>query len=70
MLYGSSNQQVILEDLKKYEGAVQSDGLRAYMNLAKLSNGKISRVGCLQHCKRDFLGNDLKDNQDANSLPS
>lgn len=44
---------------------LQPAGLRAYKNLAKLSNVRILWDGCLQHCKRDFLSNELKDNPDA-----
>lgn len=65
---GSRSQRVILEELKDYEGIVQSDALQAYKNLAKLSDGKILRVGCLQHCKRDFLSDELKDNPDAKRI--
>lgn len=62
---GSRKQDVILNKLDGYCGIVQSDGLGAYKKLAQVSNGKITRVACLQHCKRDFLDDSLKDNADA-----
>lgn len=65
---GSRSQEVIMKELKKYSGIVQSDGLTAYKNLASQSDGRIVRVACLQHCKRPFLDDDLKDNPDAKKI--
>lgn len=65
---GSRSQEVILNELKGYSGLVQSDGLRAYKNLAAGSGGKIVRLACLQHCKREFLDDSLKGNQDAQEI--
>jgi len=62
---GSRSEKVILEELKEYEGVIQSDGLGAYKKVAGQSKGKIVRVACLQHCKRDFLEGSVKDNPDA-----
>lgn len=62
---GSRKQDIILNELKDFEGLIQSDGLRAYKNVELQSNGKIIRAACLQHCKRTFLDDDLKDNKDA-----
>ena len=63
---GSRSEDIILEELKGYEGTIQSDGLGAYKKVAAQSNGKILRLSCLQHCKRDFV--DLKDNPDADRI--
>ena len=65
---GSRSQEVILKELKKYEGIIQSDGLGAYKRLAEQSGGKIVRVACLQHCKRAFLDDSLKGNKDAEKV--
>lgn len=62
---GSRSERVILNELEGYEGVIQSDGLGAYKKVAARSGGKITRVACLQHCKRDFLDDGLKDNPDA-----
>lgn len=62
---GSRSQEVILKELKGYEGIIQSDGLGAYKRVAEQSGGKITRVACLQHCKRPFLDDSVKDNPDA-----
>lgn len=64
---GSRKQEIILNELRGYSGVIQSDGLRAYKNLEK-QNTNITRVACLQHCKRPFLGDDLKDNLDAKEI--
>ena len=63
---GSRSEDVILEELKGYEGTIQSDGLGAYKKLAAQSNGKILRLACLQHCKRPFV--DMKGNPDADRI--
>lgn len=65
---GSRSQDVILNKLKDYTGVIQSDGLRAYKNLAEQSGGRIKRAACLQHCKRPFVSDDLKDNPDARTI--
>ena len=62
---GSRSEKVILEELKGYEGVIQSDGLAAYKKVAQQSGGKIVRVACLQHCKRAFLEDSVKSNPDA-----
>ncbi len=62
---GSRSEKVILNELNGYEGVIQSDGLGAYKKVALQSGGKIVRVSCLQHCKRAFLEDDIKDNPDA-----
>ena len=65
---GSRSEDVILNELKGYEGAIQSDGLKAYKKVAAQSNGKILRLSCLQHCKRDFV--EMKGNPDADEILS
>jgi len=65
---GSRSEDVIIKELKGYEGVIQSDGLGAYKKVALQSGGKIVRVSCLQHCKRAFLENDIKDNPDAKEV--
>lgn len=65
---GSRSEAVILEELKGYNGVIQSDGLGAYKKVALQSEGKIVRVSCLQHCKRGFLDDSLKDNPDAKAV--
>ncbi len=62
---GSRSERVILNELDGYESVIQSDGLKAYKKVAAQSGGKITRVSCLQHCKRGFLDDDIKDNPDA-----
>lgn len=63
---GSRSEEVILKELKGYSGAIQSDGLGAYKKVAAQSGGKILRLACLQHCKREFL--DMKGNPDADKI--
>ena len=63
---GSRSEEVILKELKGYSGAIQSDGLGAYKKVAAQSGGKILRLACLQHCKREFL--DMKGNADADKI--
>ena len=63
---GSRSEEVILKELKGYSGAIQSDGLGAYKKVAAQSEGKILRLACLQHCKREFL--DMKGNADAGKI--
>ena len=63
---GSRSEDIILEELKGYEGVIQSDGLGAYKKVAAQSNGKILRLSCLQHCKRDFV--DMRGNPDADRI--
>ena len=65
---GSRSEKVILNELKGYEGVIQSDGLGAYKKAALQSGGKIVRVSCLQHCKRAFLEDNVKDNPDAEEV--
>ena len=65
---GSRSEDVILEELNGYEGTIQSDGLKAYKKVAAQSDGKILRLACLQHCKRDFV--DMKGNPDADEILS
>lgn len=55
----------ILNELRGYAGIIQSYGLGAYKKVAEQSGGKIVRVACLQHCKRPFFQEDIKDNPDA-----
>lgn len=62
---GSRSEKVILKELEGYKGIIQSDGLNAYKKVAAQSGGGIVRVSCLQHCKRSFLEDDIKDNPDA-----
>lgn len=62
---GSRSEKVILKELEGYKGIIQSDGLNAYKKVATQSGGSIVRVSCLQHCKRSFLEDDIKDNPDA-----
>jgi len=62
---GSRSEAVILKELEGYEGVIQSDGLGAYKKVALHSGGKIVRVSCLQHCKRAFLEDDIRENPDA-----
>lgn len=57
---------MILKELKGYSGAIQSDGLGAYKKVAAQSEGKILRLACLQHCKREFL--DMKGNANADRI--
>lgn len=64
---GSRGQDIILEKMKGYKGVIQSDGLMAYKNLEK-QNSDIVRAACLQHCKRPFLEDDLKNNPDAQKV--
>ena len=63
---GSRSEDVILNELEGYEGVIQSDGLGAYKKVAVQSGGKILRLSCLQHCKRDFV--DMKGNPDADEI--
>ena len=65
---GSRSEEVILNELKDYRGTIQSDGLKAYKKVAALSDGKILRLSCLQHCKRDFV--EMKGNPDADEILS
>lgn len=65
---GSRGKDVILNELKGYQGIIQSDGLGAYKALAAQSGGDITRAACLQHCKRPFLADDLKGNEDARKV--
>lgn len=62
---GSRSEDVILKEFREYHGRIQSDGLGAYKKVALQSGGKIIRLACLQHCKRPFLEEDIKDNPDA-----
>lgn len=63
---GSRSENVILNELEGYEGTIQSDGLKAYKKVAARSDGKVLRLACLQHCKRDFV--DMKGNPDADEI--
>ena len=63
---GSRSEEVILKELEGYSGTIQSDGLKAYKKVEAISEGKIRRLACLQHCKRDFL--DMKGNPDADRI--
>lgn len=65
---GSRSEKVILNELEGYKGIIQSDGLGAYKKVALQSGGNIVRVACLQHCKRPFLEDDIKDNPDAKEV--
>ena len=49
-----------------YEGTIQSDGLGAYKKVVAQSDGKVRRLACLQHCKRDFV--DMNGNPDADEI--
>lgn len=62
---GSRSQDVIMRELDGYGGTIQSDGLAAYKNVAARSSGRVLRLACLQHCRRPFLEDDIKDNPDA-----
>ena len=63
---GSRSENIILNELKDYEGTIQSDGLKAYKKVVEQSDGKVRRLACLQHCKRDFV--DMKGNPDADEI--
>ncbi len=63
---GSRSEEVILRELENYSGTIQSDGLKAYKKVEATSGGKVKRLVCLQHCKRDFL--DMKGNPDADRI--
>ena len=63
---GSRSEEVILRELEDYSGTIQSDGLKAYKKVEATSGGKVKRLACLQHCKRDFL--DMKGNPDADRI--
>lgn len=65
---GSRSEEVILKEFEEYQGRIQSDGLGAYKKVAMRSGGKIVRLACLQHCKRPFLEDDIKDNPDAKAV--
>jgi uncharacterized coiled-coil protein SlyX len=65
---GSRREEVILRELEGYAGTIQSDGLSSYKKVAALSEGRILRLSCLQHCKRDFV--DMKGNPDADGVLS
>ena len=65
---GSRSEEVILKEFEEYQGRIQSDGLGAYKKVALQSGGKIIRLACLQHCKRPFLEDDIKDNPDAKAV--
>lgn len=67
---GSRSENVILKELNNYEGLIQSDGLGAYKKVALQSSGKIKRAACLQHCKRLFLEDDLKNIPEAQEIAS
>lgn len=47
---GSRSEKVILEELKDYQGRIQSDGLGAYKKVALQSGGKIVRLACSCRC--------------------
>lgn len=63
---GSRSSEVVLKELEGYSGTIQSDGLKAYKKLAANSEGKILRLSCLQHCKRDFV--DMRGNPEADRV--
>lgn len=63
---GSRSEKVILDELKNYKGTIQSDGLNAYKKVVLQSEGKILRLACLQHCKRDFI--DMTGNPEADEI--
>lgn len=63
---GSRSEEVILKELGGYSGTIQSDGLKAYKKVEAMSEGKVKRLACLQHCKRDFL--DMRGNPDADRI--
>ncbi len=63
---GSRSEKIILDELKGYEGTIQSDGLGAYKKVVAQSDGKVRRLACLQHCKRDFV--DMNGNPDADEI--
>ena len=65
---GSRSEDIILNELKEYEGTIQSDGLGAYKKVVARSGGKILRLSCLQHCKREFV--DMRGNPDADEILS
>lgn len=65
---GSRSESVIMDALKGYSGVIQSDGLRAYKNVAAKSGGRITRAACLQHCKRAFLDDSVKDIPEAREI--
>jgi len=67
---GSRKEEVILRELEGYKGLIQSDGLGAYKKVALFSNGNIVRAGCIQHCRRDFLDDSIKDNPDSKQIVS
>lgn len=67
---GSRSEEVILKEFTKYQGRIQSDGLGAYKKVVQQSDGRITRLACLQHCKRPFLEDDIKDNPDAKEVAS
>lgn len=56
---GSRKQSVILDYIKGYQGAFQSDGFSPYRKMA----GWLTRMSCFQHVKRKFL--DCGDDFDA-----
>lgn len=65
---GSRSEEVILNELDGYKGNLQSDGLKAYKKVAAQSDGTVSKLACLQHCKRDFVK--LLGNPDADNIVS
>ena len=56
---GSRKQSIILDYIKGYQGAFQSDGFSPYRKMA----GWLTRMSCFQHVKRKFL--DCGDDFDA-----
>lgn len=49
-----------------YSGAIQTDGNSTYKALDGWGYRKAIRLGCIQHCKRNFI--DIGDQRDANEI--
>lgn len=63
---GSRSEKIILNELAKYKGTVQSDAYIAYKKLESNDYPNIQRIACLQHIKRKFL--DCGDDADAKQI--
>lgn len=63
---GSRKEEIIMNLLDRYKGAIQSDAYLPYIKLGSSQYPNITRIACLQHIKRKFL--DLKEDPDARKI--
>jgi len=64
--HGSRRQEIILKEMAGYTGTIQADGLYAYKKVRDDSDGKVTLLSCLQHCKRKMK--DIEGNADADRV--